>query len=155
MLARLDTQAVWMAAGNPRMMAAVAWLYHAADAVIASHRPLCKQHGDCCRFEQYGHRLFATTLEFAYLVAGQPAPVPPVTKPSCPFLQVNRCTARGLRPIACRVFFCEPTAAPWQGPLTERLLGMLRRLHVRQAVPYVYREWLGGLQDLHSAGLPW
>jgi hypothetical protein len=144
----LDAQAVRAAARDRRAMLAMRRLVRATDAVIARQQPVCRQRGDCCRFESFGHRLFATTLEFAYFVARHPLPDRCSTWQRCPYQVGTVCTAREGRPVACRVFFCDSAQADWQAQLSERLARRLRRLHDRLGVPYQYREWLGGLGDL-------
>ena len=50
-------------------------LYGELDRDIAALRPTCRQSGDCCRFDSYGHKLYATRAEAVYfaLRRGWPA----------------------------------------------------------------------------------
>lgn len=59
----------------------------------------------------------------------------------CPYLQGNLCGAHGVKPLGCRVYFCDATSQDWQHELTERALAEIRALHDRFRVPYVYDEW--------------
>lgn len=59
----------------------------------------------------------------------------------CPYLQGNLCGAHGVKPLGCRVYFCDASAQEWQHALTERALAEIRTLHERCNVPYVYDEW--------------
>ena len=47
-------------------------LYDDFDAEVAARRPVCALSGRCCRFEEYGHTLFVTAIEFALLAADAP-----------------------------------------------------------------------------------
>src|SRR4029078_2332056 len=114
----------------------VAALYRELDAEIAAHSPACWNKGECCRFGEYGHRLFVTTLEVAYYLA-RPSSDPltrvssdrslPVlgsdallslAKDICPHAHDGRWHARDRRPMGCRIFYCDAAAQDWQGPLT-------------------------------------
>jgi len=121
--------------------------YAALDREIAGQNPTCWLSGKCCQFDAYGHRLYATGLEIAWLIrqldrTGRArlaaAELPGMD--GCPF-QVDRlCTVHADRPIGCRVYFCDPAAQHWQGEVYERHLAALRRLHERHALPYAYLE---------------
>lgn len=130
------------------------------DGLVASRQPTCWNRAACCHFDVYGHRLYVTTLEAAYFVHDMQTPRP-VTGGSCPYAQDGRCRARPARPMGCRVFFCDPRAEHWQGPLSEQLLAELRGLHAKLQVPYHYAEWLSVLRSLapasqqsHADGMP-
>src|SRR5688572_29487653 len=45
---------------------AVAAILAEADADIAARKPVCRASGRCCKFEEYGHRLYVTAAEMAY-----------------------------------------------------------------------------------------
>ena len=60
--------AVFAAGARPEVCAAVAEIYTELDREVARRRPLCVVSGRCCRFEEYGHRLFVTTLELAAFI---------------------------------------------------------------------------------------
>lgn len=147
------------AARRPDVVAAVRDLYAQADRRIAEHAPTCWNKGECCRFGEFGHRLYVTALEVVcYLAAGDDVPdggdphqdrgLLPIVGDACPHAREGRCRARSRRPLGCRVFYCDPAASHWQGPLTEELLAELRQLHARLEVPYFYAEWLTVLEAL-------
>ncbi len=143
---------------------AQAWLGAAADPLVvneyelildelvrATHarQPICNASGRCCHFEEFGHRLYVTGFETAWLIRQLP-PDSPLTRESldaaiarggCPFQHGTRCTVHPLRPLGCRVYFCDPTAQAWQQEIYESLLRSLRSLHDRHAIPYEYGEW--------------
>jgi Fe-S-cluster containining protein len=110
--------------------------------------------GRCCRFEEYGHRLYVTTLELAAFVAELPdaAGTKDWDGTGCPF-QVNKlCSVHAIRPFGCRVFFCDATATQWQNERYERFHADLKRLHEELDVPYLYVEWRAALVALGLAG---
>lgn len=67
---------------------------------------------------------------------------------TCPHAFDGRCHARQRRPLGCRIFFCDPAAQHWLGPMTETGLAELRALHERFDVPYVYADWMEMLRSL-------
>src|SRR5947209_18642900 len=56
---------VLLAADRPEVVSAVGGLYAAVQRAVDARRPVCVVSGRCCRFEEYGHRLFVTTMELA------------------------------------------------------------------------------------------
>lgn len=137
------------AAGRPEVVAAMRSFYAEADRRIAEHSPVCWNKGDCCRFGQFGHRLYVTALEVVYYLAtAEGAESPEVTQDACPHAQGGKCQARSRRPFGCRVFYCDGAAQHWQGPLTEEMLQDLRRMHEELDVPYFYADWLVVLDAL-------
>src|SRR5438094_8650159 len=97
-------------------------IYAEADAAVAAAGPVCVASGRCCRFAEYGHTLFLSSLEADVLLASAPPYEPPVTPDFCPFQVDNLCTAREPRPLACRVHFCDPGYQDASHPITETLL---------------------------------
>jgi len=129
-----------------------------ADAVRA-HRPLCLASGACCRFEEYGHRMYLSGLEAAFVVAridaarsaraANPLRILEVddarTRGDCPYLRAGMCGEHEERPLGCRIFFCDKgadgRAADWQSELYEATHRETLALHERLGVPYRYLEW--------------
>lgn len=119
-------------------------VYHALQDQIELRRPVCTTSGRCCRFDEFGHRLFITTMEagtFLHELKGTPGPSTPPGNGACPFQFERLCTVHQIRPFGCRIFFCDETAALWQERQYEAFHAELRRLHERLAVPYFYVEW--------------
>lgn len=147
---------------------AVARVYADLQQEVDSRRPICSASGKCCRFEEYGHRLYVSTLELAAFVAELPDGAPdapdapdattalPVlttggsdtARASCPFQVHNHCSVHAIRPFGCRMFFCDPTSTAWQNERYERFHGELKRLHEELNVPYLYVEWRQALAAL-------
>ncbi|MBL9032502.1 MAG: hypothetical protein JNM80_12455 [Phycisphaerae bacterium] len=69
----------------------------------------------------------------------------------CPFQVGLRCGIHAIRPLPCRVYFCDPAAQAWQHDLTERLLRQIRALHDQHDIPYVYAEWRSLLAEVLAA----
>ncbi|MCX5691695.1 MAG: YkgJ family cysteine cluster protein [Planctomycetota bacterium] len=144
--AKLSTH--WIdAACNPQVAAGLEAIYLMIADQIEARGPACWASGRCCNFAKTGHRLYATGLETAFLVhrlerAVRPSEVSDaVMRGDCPFLNQNLCTVHGIKPVGCRVYFCDAWAQDWQEELSERALSMVRTLHERHAIEYRYGEW--------------
>lgn len=133
-------------------------LHAKLDADVAGRNPTCWLSGKCCRFDSYGHRLYTTGLEVAWLIAQldaaglqrlDAAALPGLD--GCPFQLDRLCSVHADRPIGCRVYFCDPAAQRWQSEVYERHLAALRRLHDAHALPYAYMEWRAALAEARAA----
>jgi Fe-S-cluster containining protein len=105
-------------------------LYRDLDAAIAAAGPVCQLSGRCCRFAEYGHTLFVSTIEMAVLLADASPPVRPLDDGrTCPW-QDDRghCAARAARPLGCRVYHCDPAYEGRGEALTEEFLKRLKGL---------------------------
>ncbi len=145
----------WLvAARDPQISGELELVYQHIAREVARRTPVCNQTGRCCNFEAWGHRLYVTGLEAAYLlsrlarsltlddIAGARA------AGGCPFQEALLCTVHGVRPLGCRVYYCDSSAGAWQEGLTERMLGEVRAIHDRHEVPYQYAEWRAVLEVL-------
>lgn len=74
----------------------------------------------------------------------------PIT-PNCPYQLNGLCSTHAIRPLGCRVFFCEEGTESWQQDTTERFLDRLKQLHVEHGLPYSYMEWRAGLAEARQA----
>jgi len=145
-VADIPVAGLFDAARRPEVIEAIRAFYRQVDRRIAGLPGTCWNRGDCCRFGRFGHRLYVTALEVAYyLVAIQPASL---TDDACPHAHDGRCHVRDHRPLGCRVFYCDPAARHWQGPLTEQLLARLRAMHEEFGVAYFYADWMVVLQAI-------
>jgi hypothetical protein len=62
-----ELAAAWSgAAWDPRIDAALRAMHDEVAAEVAARRPVCLPSGRCCRFEEYGHRLYVTGIEAAW-----------------------------------------------------------------------------------------
>ncbi|MDX2148396.1 MAG: YkgJ family cysteine cluster protein [Planctomycetota bacterium] len=122
-------------------------IYADVSRAISARGPACWASGRCCNFEKTGHRLYCTALEAAYAVTR--LSVAPSRKQialarvrgDCPFLADNLCGIHHLKPLGCRVYFCDRSAQDWQRDLSEAALTRIRNLHERHAIEYWYAEW--------------
>jgi Fe-S-cluster containining protein len=141
--------AVELVASRPEIIETVQRIYEELAEEIAKRRPVCEMSGRCCRFEEYGHRLYVTTIELGAFVAGvrQGGAIPrDWGGTGCPFQLSKFCSVHAIRPFGCRVFFCDPTATQWQNGQYEHFHGKLKALHEQTGVPYFYVEWREGLR---------
>src|SRR5205085_1601394 len=111
-------------------------IYREADAEVAAAGPVCVASGRCCRFKEYGHVLYISSLEADVLLAAAPPYEQPVSPDFCPFQKDKLCTAREPRPLACRVYYCDPTYQETGNAITEKYLGRLRQLAREHGVEY-------------------
>ncbi len=145
---------------SPIIVLGLESIYSNLAAEIESRGPACWASGRCCHFEKTGHRLFVTGLEAAYSVwkIGHGHPVasamgcraPVLSAPAiaharergdCPFLEKNLCGIHAIKPLGCRVYFCDRSAQDWQHALSERALERVRALHEAHHIAYRYGEW--------------
>ncbi len=113
-------------------------IYRQADAAVAAAGPVCRASGRCCRFTEYGHRMYLSNLEAAVLLAGAPPYQKPVSADFCPFQKDNLCTAREPRPLGCRIFFCDPSYQETGNQIMEHFLGRLKELAVAHGLDWEY-----------------
>ncbi len=148
--------AVESAASRAEVSDAVGGVYAALGDAIELRRPICVTSGRCCRFEEFGHRLFVTTMEMAAFVRdlGAERTIPERVQRwggrGCPFQVGGLCSVHAIRPFGCRVFFCDATSTGWQSEQYERFHKELKRLHEALGVPYFYVEWRAALAALAS-----
>ncbi len=149
---------IWrQAAEQPVVDAALRGLYERVAEAVQRQGPVCWASGRCCHFETYGHRLYVTGLEIAWVLQHVTKPtelidvVPRVeTTPEfdgCPFQQGHLCGMHAHRPLGCRLFFCQRGTDSWQHELYEIMLGQLRQIHDEFGLPYQYMEWRTGLRE--------
>lgn len=145
-------------------------LYRGVDAAVTERGPTCWTSGNCCRFESYGHRLFVSGLEVAWFLnqvnhqSDQTEPTRParpsdasepklsllqIAEPgpggACPYQINGLCSTHQIRPLGCRVFFCQQGTQDWQQALYESYLAKLRTLHETHGITYRYFDWMQGL----------
>jgi hypothetical protein len=104
-------------------------LYEEVDREVAAAGPVCVASGRCCRFKEFGHVLFLSNLEAEVLLHDAPPyEAGAVTPDFCPFQKGNLCTAREPRPLACRVYFCDPDYQETGNRISETYLRKLKEL---------------------------
>jgi len=130
-------------------------IYAELDADVAGHAPVCQVSGRCCRFQEYGHTLFASAPEIALLLADAPAPVRPLDEgATCPWQDAKgRCTAREARPLGCRVYFCDPSYQSAAPEVAEAGITRLKRLVDELDLPWNYAPLHRHLRQARDEGL--
>lgn len=103
-------------------------VYADADAAVAVAGPRCDASGRCCRFTEYGHTLFISHFEAEILLESAPPYSQPVSRDGCPFQVGGLCTARGARPLGCRIYFCDPAYEPRMVEITEAAVARLKAI---------------------------
>jgi len=150
-------RAVRAAAARPEVREAVERIYTDLAADVAKRRPVCVVSGRCCRFEEYGHRLYVTTLELAAFLHGfetgakderLASAIQKWDGAGCPFQVSKLCGVHAIRPFGCRIYFCDATSTQWQQEAYEVFHARLKRLHEELGVPYYYVEWRQALRAI-------
>jgi Fe-S-cluster containining protein len=156
-----DPIQAWLgAARDPRIRADLEAIYADIASQIEARSPACWASGRCCNFEASGHFLYVTGLEAAYSVVrhGENHPsaiIPPSGRGDpCPFQSANLCTAHTIKPLGCRVYFCDRSAQEWQHKLSEHGLAQIRALHDAHHLEYRYAEWRALLTEIAAASEP-
>ena len=131
-------------ATQEQICADMATFYEKVDQSMILLPQSCVACGCCCNFAVSEHRLYASTLEFIYLLAPhQAAPLAP-HQDICPFLQDGKCTARERRMLGCRVYFCRHSSAERiQAEASyEYWLTTLKQLHKKYGLDWRYADWM-------------
>lgn len=166
MMAAPDAATTWRtwcnAAAAPAVDRAIRDIYQRVDDAVAARGPTCWVSGKCCNFDAYGHRMYVTGVEIAWVVAeatkgrhdGVTKGLDKVINPRdvdlagpCVFQVDGLCSVHAIRPLGCRVFFCQQGTQQWQQDLYEQIQKELRALHDDHALPYQYMEWRMGLKE--------
>lgn len=129
-------------------------LYAEVDEMIRSRSPVCELSARCCRFREFGHDLFLSSLEHEYLLAsGEPAASRLIAGENCPWqAESGHCRARTGRPLGCRVFFCDPAWANEMPEVMEEAIGRLRQISDRHNFAWDYRPLHKHLLESLAAG---
>jgi len=145
---------------NAPALKAVEDLYQDIERHLEGLDPACENCGKCCGFENFGHRLYVTTLEMLYFRHGSPHSGRPdnsvnklkFTEGKCPYQKSRGCTRRRQRPAGCRIFFCRDLPTDFQNELSEMVQDRLKRLHQHFQAVYYYTDWLSWLNTQRNHG---
>ncbi|QQE11020.1 hypothetical protein JD969_16175 [Planctomycetota bacterium] len=169
------------AASDPKISTEIVNFYNELSEEIRNIGATCLASGRCCKFETFGHRLYVTGLEIAWVLHQLimrpkkqtdlyfPQDKTDDTDPSihlnvlntaakslnkdgspidgCVYQIDNLCTIHEIRPLGCRIFFCDPSNQKWQNDLYEKYLNKLRDIHTKYDIPYRYMEWRTSLEE--------
>jgi Fe-S-cluster containining protein len=144
-------QAWLRAASEDGVVRALEAVYADVAAQIEARGPACWASGRCCNFDRAGHLLYVTGLEAAYTVARLERPPGEAERGCCPLLEGHLCGAHAIKPLGCRVYFCDRGAQEWQHRLSEHALEQIRRIHDEGGIPYEYAEWRFLLRRISGA----
>ncbi len=134
----------------PDLREILAW----ADREVSKHSPKCEASGKCCRFKEYGHRLYLSHMEAKLLLKGAPAHAIPADENGCPFQIEGLCTRREERPLGCRVYFCDPTFSGSMEQIMEEGIRRLKALADHHETGWDYASLHAFLNDPARAGNP-
>ena len=144
------TQSWLTAARDPTIVAQLESIYAQCAIAIENRAPTCWASGRCCNFKATGHLLYVTGLEAAYAVTRLTPAHPSLTQQAlteaiasggCPFQINNTCGIHTIKPLGCRIYFCDKSSQDWQHDLSETPLTSIRALHDQHHLDYRYGEW--------------
>jgi hypothetical protein len=129
-------------------------LYQRLDETIAALSPVCQLSGRCCRFQEYGHTLFLSSVETDLLINAAPPPVRALDDGRfCPWQNdQDRCTAREARPLGCRVYFCDPAYESHAPEISERFIKLIKELVDSHQLPWDYAPLHRQLHQARESG---
>ena len=145
------------AAEQPAVALELETIFERTAAAIAARGPACWASGRCCNFESTGHRLYVTGLETAYAINKGAVVTHELVSAArasggCPFQNKNLCGIHTIKPLGCRVYFCDKSSELWQRELYEQMLSEIRAMHDRWAIEYRYGEWRDMLELFAATG---
>lgn len=152
----------WLAhARNTEIRRAVAEIQSKIESRIEDRKPVCTASGRCCNFERFGHRLYVTGLEAAMTLDAVPVQrslkagdvEQARAEGTCPFVVDGLCGVHPVRPIGCRVYFCDTSAKLWVNELAEFAADAMKRVHEDFGIEYRYTEWRALLEFFQQAGV--
>jgi len=123
---------------KPDIAAAVEKVYAFIEQANASTGANCLGCGNCCKFKDYGHRLYVSTPELIYLES-QIGELKWAGEMMCPWHTDGRCGIHNSRFAGCRIFFCKGDCVK-QGELSEEVLRRLKAICHQFNIPYEYKE---------------
>jgi hypothetical protein len=136
---------------DPRLKSGLLQIYEDLADDLSQLAPVCELSGRCCRFKEYGHRLYLSRTEAELLLAEGLPPGANINEDGCPFQQGVLCTAREKRPFGCRVYFCDPKYAGHAEILSEKYVGRLKELHRETGTSWEYGDLFLFLQEWSQA----
>lgn len=80
-------------------------------------------------------------------VPGPLSPDPVVLADACRYQHDGKCSVHAIRPLGCRIFFCQEGTDDWQQQAYEAFQKQLIDLHQQHGIAYHYMEWRGGLVE--------
>lgn len=124
--------------------------YRELDAEVRSLGVACWARGDCCDFERSDHRLYASTVEIAYVIEKRGNAIEAEGGRSsklCPFWKEGKCTERERRPLGCRTYFCDRRYREPLEALYEKYHRRLQKLAERYALDWRYEPFVEAVRS--------
>jgi hypothetical protein len=118
-------------------------LYETLDAQLFNLEATCHACGDCCDLPRFGHELWLSNLELAYLLDSQ-EPEPCSIVGVCPYRLEGKCSARVGRALGCRVFHCDLDATSMES-ITEAYLEKMKKIATAHGLTIEYGELISSL----------
>lgn len=111
----------------------------------------CTQCGKCCDFKNFGHKLYISSLEFAYAYENLGLPIAE-SLGLCPYQKGQHCTAREHRMLGCRTFFRlhEPYDEEKANELYETYLRKIKGLYREEALEWEYKDLLVFVSEMNE-----
>ncbi len=128
---------------NPALIEQVREIYSWLDRHVAANIDSsgCNACGNCCRYLQYGHRIYITSPEMMYFkyMLKENFPNNEINSSDgvCPFVVDNKCSVRDFRFGPCRIYFCQSPQS-WQNALSEQFLKKMKALSEQYEIDYRY-----------------
>ena len=120
-------------------------LYREVDRRIASTGVECWVRGVCCDFDRTDHRLYASSIEVAYVREKHWQEWPSDSR-LCPFWVEGRCTERERRPLGCRTYFCDASFRDETHSIYEVAHRAIQELAARHGLDYRYTPFVDALR---------
>ncbi len=127
---------------HPKNNTDIIEIYKKLEDELASINPGCNACGTCCNFDEFGHVLYASTIETDYIRENVEIPDFGPDKNVCPFLINDQCTIREHRALGCRVFFCNPDHKDTLQAIYEKYYTMIKDLADDNEVEWHYAPML-------------
>lgn len=131
---------------SPRLRRALEAIYEELNSEVAALGVTCWVRGVCCDFERADHRLYASSLELAYVLEAHDGPLP-FSGRLCPFWKEGQCTERERRPLGCRTYFCDERYRDRLEALYEKYYSRLKATAEKEGFDWSYGEFVEGLKD--------
>ncbi|MBI5366474.1 MAG: hypothetical protein HZA54_05525 [Planctomycetes bacterium] len=117
-------------------------IYRELAEDVARAGPVCILRGVCCDFATMDYVLYASSLEVLYLGCFIDLARVRDAGKLCPFWLERRCSEHAVRPLGCRVYFCDPRYAAQAPEIYERHHRRIRELADRLELDYEYAPFL-------------
>lgn len=117
-------------------------LYNWLDSQIAANisADACSACGDCCKYEQFAHRIYVTTPEIIFLKNKlNTEKLKSAKDGTCPYQIDNKCSIRDYRFAPCRIFFCNADQN-LQSQLSEKYLIKIKEICEEHNIEYKYQN---------------